>query len=534
MFRRIWIGVIQAVLFLLLCHALVPAKDPGEEGKDRFKRWLEEDVPYLITDEEKAIFKKLTTDEEKEQFIEQFWARRDPNPLTADNEFKIEHYRRIAYANDNFQSGKAGWKTDRGRVYILFGKPDEINHYPSGQIYNRDLNEGGGHTTTFPYEVWFYRKIPGVGDGVEIEFVDSTLTGEYRMAISPEEKDALLYASGTGSTLLEQMGYETREDRIRNMGIQDVSGASMFRYGELNHVFDRYQQFYQLRRPPEIVYKDLQQMVTSRISYSLLPVEFTWSYIQLSPGMFMVPVTLALPNEALTFVTKEGQTPRAKVELYGLVQSLSGKIVYEFEDSLVKELPASMIANGKARGKSFYQRNVPLMPGRFKMSLVVKDTGSGNTSVLDRSLVLPVPPADGPYTSSLIVGDRVVPADKGENLTDPFILEGSLKLYPNVAHQVRNGTSITGYLEVYNLGVDATSLKPDWDLSVSLLRDGKPVAIPEDAISKTFPFFKGDKLVVFWLQTMRVPEAGPYDLRVEVKDKIKGVTVSAASALTIY
>ena len=290
----------------MVCHALVFAKDRGEEGKDRFKRWLEEDVPYLITDEEKAIFKKLTTDEEKEQFIEQFWARRDPNPLTSDNEFKIEHYRRIAYANDNFQSGKAGWKTDRGRVYILFGKPDEISHNPSGQIYNRDLNEGGGHTTTFPYEVWFYRKLPGVGDGVEIEFVDSTLTGEYRMAISPEEKDALLYASGTGSTLLEQMGYETREDRIRNMGIKDVSGASMFRYGELNHVFDRYQRFTSCGGPRKSSTRTFRRWSRRASATPCCRWSSPGATSSSAPGMFMVPVTLAIPNEALTFVEKEG------------------------------------------------------------------------------------------------------------------------------------------------------------------------------------------------------------------------------------
>jgi GWxTD domain-containing protein len=524
------------ILGMLGCSVILQAASTKgrEEGKNRFKKWLEEDVAYLITDEEKSIFQKLTTDEERERFIEQFWLRRDPNPSTSENEFKIEHYRRIAYANDHFQSGKAGWKTDRGRIYILFGPPDEINTYPSGQIYNRDLKEGGGHTTTFPYEVWFYRKIPGVGDGIEIEFVDSTLSGEYRMAISPEEKDALLYASGTGNTLLEEMGYETREDRIRNMGIKDVSGASMFRYGELNHVFERYRQFYQLRRPPEIQYKDLQQMVSSRIGYSMLPVEFTWDYIQLSPGMFMAPVTLAIPNEALTFEERPGASARAKVELYGMVQSLAGKIVYEFEDALVKELPSAMVSGGHAKGRSFYQRTIPLVPGRFKLSLVIKDTGSGNTSVLEKSLIIPTPPADGLFTSSLIVGDRVVPAEKGEVLTDPFVLEGNLKLYPNVTHQVRNGTSIAGYLEVYNLGVDSQSLKPEWSLKVSLNRDGRDVPIPEDAISSTYPVFKGDKLILFWMQTMRVPGAGPYDLRVEVKDKIKGVTASASTALSVY
>lgn len=509
---------------------------PAEEDRAKYyKRWVEEDVAYIITDEEKAIFKRLTTDDERDKFIEQFWVRRNPSAASQENTFKAEHYRRIAYANDHFASGKPGWRTDRGRIYILFGKPDEIQHNPSGHIYNRDLKEGGGNTTTFPYEVWRYRHIDGIGDGIEIEFVDSTLSGEYRMAISPEEKDALLYASGAGSTLLEQLGYETREDRIRDMGIKNVSGKSLFRWGELNHVFERYQKFYQMRRPPEIQFKDLQQIVTTRIGYSVFPMECTWFFIQLSPGMYMVPVTLSIPNSALRFKDHAGGVRQAKVELYGMVQSLSNAVVYEFEDTIVKEVSTEQALSPRVMsGSSLYQRCIPMPPGRYKMTVVAKDVQSGNTTLLDKSLYLPSR-ADGKLaTSSLVLGDSVSPAARGESMTDPFVLEGNLKIYPNVPGRVRNGTSLVGYLEVYNLTVDSKSLQPDWDVKIEVSAGGKAVEVPPDSVSQIFPIFRGDKLVLFWMQTVRAGQPGEYLVKALVRDKIGDVTAEASANIHVY
>jgi GWxTD domain-containing protein len=104
-----------------------------EQKASPWQKWLNEDVVYLISDQEKAAFERLKTDEERQQFVEQFWARRDPTPDTPENEFKEEHYRRIAYANNHFASKVPGWKTDRGRIYILYGPPDEIDSHPAGR-----------------------------------------------------------------------------------------------------------------------------------------------------------------------------------------------------------------------------------------------------------------------------------------------------------------------------------------------------------------------------------------------------------------
>jgi GWxTD domain-containing protein len=158
-----------------------------------YDKWLKEEAVYIITDEERAAFKKLGTDTERKQFIEKFWARRDPTPGTPANEYRDEHYRRIAYSNNRFNtsSGLPGWKTDRGRMYIQYGPPDEIDSHPSGGTYVRPPEEGGGSTVTYPFEQWRYKFIEGMGRNVILEFVDKAKTGDYRMTHDPAERALL-------------------------------------------------------------------------------------------------------------------------------------------------------------------------------------------------------------------------------------------------------------------------------------------------------------------------------------------------------
>jgi GWxTD domain-containing protein len=140
-----------------------------------YEKWLTEDVAYIISDEERAAFRALQSNPERERFIEQFWERRDPTPGTPANEVKEEHYRRIAYANEKFAAGIPGWKTDRGRIYIVYGPPDEKEVHPSGDV--------GGP----PYEEWLYKHNEGVGDRVIVKFVDEQRNGTFRQTIDPHD-----------------------------------------------------------------------------------------------------------------------------------------------------------------------------------------------------------------------------------------------------------------------------------------------------------------------------------------------------------
>src|SRR5216117_407923 len=225
-----------------------------EDSSKALRKWIDEDVSYIITNEERTAFKRLATDEEREQFIESFWLRRDPTPDSIDNEFKDDHYQRIAYSNEHFASGIAGWKTDRGRIYVMYGKPDEIESHPSGGTYDRPIEEGGGTTSTFPFEIWRYRYIEGIGNEVLLEFVDPSMSGEYRMTIDPSEKDALLHVPGAGLTFDEQFYGVDKAERLNRNGA--TIGNRLGATGRVNQ-FDRLQLMADIFKPPEIKYKDL-------------------------------------------------------------------------------------------------------------------------------------------------------------------------------------------------------------------------------------------------------------------------------------
>src|SRR5260370_1131569 len=235
-------------------------KQLQKELETPYKKWLNEDVAYIITDEERKAFKQLNTDEERQNFIEQFWLRRDPTPDTEENEFKEEHYRRIAYANEHYASGIPGWKADRGRIYIVYGPADEIESHPSGGSYQRPIEEGGGETSTYPFEKWRYRYIEGIGNDINIEFVDTTMSGEYRHTMDPSEKDALLYVPNAGLTLNESMGLSSKTDRFnRTDGTHLGTGSQPLpvSMGEC----ERLEQFAKLQKAPADKFKDLEAVV---------------------------------------------------------------------------------------------------------------------------------------------------------------------------------------------------------------------------------------------------------------------------------
>src|SRR5215469_10780012 len=222
------------------------AKSLKKELRGEYKKWLDEDVRWIITDQERKAFMQLSNDEERDKFIEAFWDRRNPNPDSEDNEFKDEHYRRIEYANEHFAAGIPGWKTDRGRIYIVFGPPDEIESHPSGGTYERPIDEGGGETSTYPFEDWRYRHIDGIGDEVIIEFVDDCMCGAYEMTMDRSKKDALLMVPNAGLTLYEELGMASKTARFTNGGIERLGygpgGASM----QQTKQFDRLEQYAKL------------------------------------------------------------------------------------------------------------------------------------------------------------------------------------------------------------------------------------------------------------------------------------------------
>jgi GWxTD domain-containing protein len=497
-----------------------------------YKKWLDEDAVYIISEEEKKVFKDLKTDEERESFIEQFWARRDPDPRTPENEFKEEHYLRIAYANDHFPSGIPGWKTDRGRIYITFGKPAEIESHPSGGTYNREIYEGGGTTSTFPFERWRYRHIDGIGDDIEIEFVDQTMSGEYRIAMSPDEKDALMMVPGAGLTWAEEMGMSKKEDRpyFNPSAANDPSARGGYMRAK-DMPFARMEQYFNLQRPPQVKFEDLKSMVTTHITYSNLPYEMRADYIRLSSDKVLVPITIELQNHDLEF-KKELDFNRAAVNVYGIVTGLNNRILAEFEHVITTEYTDQYFEQGK-KNRSQYQKIVALPPGqRFKLDLVLKDINSGNVGVLSRGLVVPKYDAEQLQASSIILANKVETVANNSDQLEQYVI-GDLKIQPNVKCEYVPGQFLIPYMQVYNATLDQTSLKPSLEITFTLKSGGKVLEALQDLAGDSIQFFSGQRVVVLGKIPLKSVAPGKYELEMKIVDRISNRTLLNSAAFRV-
>src|SRR6516164_1921293 len=398
-----------------------------KELETPYKKWLNEDVLYIITDEERAAFKRLQTDEEREQFIEQFWLRRDPTPDTEENEFKEEHYRRIAYSNDHYASGIPGWRTDRGRMYIKYGPPDEIESHPSGGTYQRPIEEGGGETSTFPFEQWRYRYLEGIGQEIIIEFVDTCMCGDYHMTIDRSEKDALLYTPNAGLTMYEEIGMSTKAQRF-NGGLEHL-GTGPFSQDLQTKQFDRLEQFAKLNKPPAVKFKDLEEIVSHKINVNLMPFDVRADFVKVTSDTVLTPITIQVKNRDITFANKEG-VQRGTVNIFGRVTTLSGRIAQTFEDTVQVAVTAELLPT-PVDNSQVYWKALPLRPGHYRLDIVVKDVNGDRAGNWSKSLMVPDFGDDRLSNSSLIVADQMYPVATKEIGTGNFVI-GTMKIRPRV------------------------------------------------------------------------------------------------------
>src|SRR5713101_7123396 len=421
-----------------------------------YKKWLDEDVKYIITDEERKAFLQLATNEEREQFIEQFWLRRDPTPDTVENEFKEEHYRRIAYANERFASGIPGWRTDRGRIYIIWGPADEIESHPSGGSYERPPEEGGGTTSTYPFEKWRYRYLEGIGNDVNLEFVDTTSSGEYRLTMDPSEKDALLYVPGAGLTFLESTGQSSKTARFtRSDGTHMGKGLTD---SVKNNEFERLNLYARVQQPPPVKFKDLEEIVTFRILRNQISFDYRFDFLRVTGQTVQVPITLQIPNRQLTFQIKDG-VHSAVLNVFGRITTLTGRIVQTFEDVVNKDFPDSLLRQS-LKGSSVYQKSVPLSPGLYRLDLVVKDVQSGNVGAVNTRMAVPRYEEDKLASSTLIVADQIERVPTKSIGFGQFVI-GDSKVRPRFDQTFTSEERLGVYVQIYNLGVDEKTSKAD-------------------------------------------------------------------------
>ncbi len=498
------------------------AKSLKIELSKQDKKWLDEDVRWIISDEERATFKQLSNEEEREQFIEAFWQRRDPTPDTAENEFKDEHYRRIAYANEHFAAGIPGWKTDRGKIYIMYGPADEIESHPSGGTYQRPMDEGGGQTSTFPFEQWRYRYLEGIGQEVIIEFVDNCMCGDYHMTMDRSEKDALLYTPNAGLTLYEQMGMSNKASRFTQGGVERL-GASPFNKDMQSKEFDRLEQYAKLNRPPAVKFKDLEEVVSHKINMNLMPFDVRADFVRVTGDTVLVPVTLQIKNRDITFQNKDG-IQRGTVNIFGRVSTLSGRIAQTFEDTVQVDVPTELLPK-TTENSSVYWKALPLRPGRYRFDIVVKDVNGDRVGTWSKGVMVPEFSDDHLSASSLIVADQMEPVPSKNVGTGSFVI-GTTKVRPRVPTadgkpiSFKRNQKMNFWMQIYNLGVDDKTHKPSATIEYNVTSIATNKSVVHTVESTDSMGNVGDQVTLEKTLAAANLQPGIYRIQIKVNDNI--------------
>jgi GWxTD domain-containing protein len=497
-----------------------------------YKKWLEEEVPYIITDEERSAFLQLQTNEEREQFIEAFWQRRDPTPDTVENEFKEEHYRRIAYANERFASGIPGWKTDRGRIYIIWGPADEIETHSAGSTYDRPMSEGGGTTTVYGFDDWTYHYMEGIGSNITIEFVDPTGTGEYHVTMNPGEKDALAEVPGGGPSLLEQMGLSTQAARFTRtdgstapLGLGQINGGGGL---DSQNEFTRLEQFAKVQAPPPVKFKDLEEVVSSRILRNQITFDYRFDFMRITGDTILVPVTVQIQNKQMTFRDHDG-VQSASLNLFGRISSPTGRIIQTFEDVIQRDFPDSLL-EPSLKGFSIYQKAVPLRPGLYKLDLVIKDVNSGNVGVVNTRLAVSPIPDDKLEASSLILADQMEPVSSKDVGVGQFVL-GSTKVRPKLDSEFHADQQLDVYMQFYNLKVDEKTHKNNVSMEIKVTQGDQTI----NRVIRTGDELKqsGEQVTLEQIIPAKALSPGKYKLEIQATDLVSNQTVSRSADFTI-
>ncbi|MDR3773386.1 MAG: GWxTD domain-containing protein [Terracidiphilus sp.] len=508
-----------------------------QELKGAYKTWLNQDVVWIISDEEARAFKTLSNDEERDAFIEQFWLRRNPNPDSPENEFREEHYRRIAYANEHFAAGKPGWKTDRGHIYISFGKPDSIDAHPSGGNYQRPMDEGGGETSTFPFEVWHYRYLEGIGDNLDLEFVDTCQCGDYHFTIDRGEKDALMHVPGAGQTQWEEMGMAKKADRFKG-GMENL-GTGPLSSSQASKEFDRIELAAKVFAPPPIKFKDLENFISEHkiMSGPVFPFDVRTDFVKVTDSTVLVPVTLQLKNRDITFVTKDGVS-KGFVNILIKVTTLTHKTVQSQEDTVQVEEPAELLQKAQER-KSVYWKALPLLPGLYRLDIAIKDVNNpDHVGIYGSSLDVPTFRDEKLATSSLILGDEmnlVSSRDIGEG----SCVIGNTHICPRVTPNrttpasFKRSQDLNFWMQVYNLGIDDATKSNQATVTYQIVDSASNTVVFEKQLDSKDLGAHSDQLTLEKTLPMAGLQPGKYKVTIKINDTISKQEIAQSAPFVV-
>jgi GWxTD domain-containing protein len=480
-----WLLPVIIILTLQVSFAQekpAPAVAKKEPMSPASKQWLEEVVPYIITPREKDVFVNLPTELDRGQFIETFWKKRDPNPQTAENEFKLEYYRRIALANKFFGTGGVpGWRTDRGRLYILLGPPKEIE---------RDLTSSGSALTLSqgPKETWQYWDLPNpkFPYNLEFEFVDKFGTGNYVL----------------GQTL--------RMDRGQN---------EPFDASSLTFQFDYLENLAEAMKNPFENLEKLKGVITTQVTYNLIPFQYGAFSFKGTEKKTLVPLLVAMPYTSLPS-KRSGFDYFFSLNLTVNVSNSLGQVVFEASKDLNFKKTATELA-GLLDTSFRFQTSLSLEPGDYRVHLLILDNYSGKVGTSHQPVSVPDLSADGPAMSDIVLStEDVWPEGRPEGEREDL---RSAVSRANTERVFRAGDELSVFFEVYNLSLDEASGLNKLRAEYAFIQAGKTLTrIPAPSIE---PSAQKDCRIrtSFRLKNF---QPGDYVLRAAVTDEHSGQSVS--------
>jgi GWxTD domain-containing protein len=514
-------------------------KELKSELSATYKKWLDQDVKWIITPQERKAFLSLSNDEERDAFIEAFWQRRNPNPNSPVNTYKEEYYRRIAYANEHFSDGEPGWKTDRGMIYIKFGPPTSIDSHPDGGPYDRPISQGGGMTDTYPFEDWNYRYIPGIGTNITIEFVDTCMCGDYQMTIDRSKKDALLEVPGAGQTLYEQMGMATRNQRF-NGGLEKLGPGPDSATNNATE-FDRMETYAKLWQPPVIQYKDmsLAKYITSHkvLTGPIFPFQVRTDFVKVTDDTVLVPITIQIKNRDITFNTKDG-VAKGKVDIIGRISTITDRVVQSFEDPVEVDEPAELLPK-TLNNVSLYWKALPLRPGRYRIDIAIKDENNpDHIGLWARAIDVPQYDDYRLSASSLILASKMEHVPSQDIGGGRFIL-GDTLLWPRVTANpaqpsvFRRNQKLNFWMQVYNLGLAKTTNKNDAVIHYQILDAATHKALLNTTENSDIYGAHVDQVTLEKSLPLNSLEPGRYIVKISVNDDVTHQQIAESAPFTV-
>ena len=412
----------------------------------------------------------------------------------------------------------------------MYGPPDDIDDHSSGGSYERPREEGGGETSTFPFQNWRYRYIEGVGTGVQIEFVDTTMSGEFHMTMDPSEKDALQYVPDAGLTMYEELGITQKSDRFTRTDGTTL-GVPLDEMMDSQNEFTRLAQFTALQKPPEVQFKDLEAIVDSKVSYSVLPMKAHADFFPVTDASVMAYVTLEFANKDLQFKSQDGMQ-RATVDIYGRITTMTRRRVAVFEDTVQADSPPEMLQE-YVKQRQIYQKAIPLPPGTYRLDVVAKDLTAGTQTTYEQPLIVPRLDPDKMTTSSLVLADLIEGVSRRSIGTGPFVI-GDTKVRPRMDNTFTRGEKMGIYVKAYNFAADEGTRKPDASVEYIVSKNGTNETIFDytEEVAQ-IPDASTSQVTIEKLLPLKTLDPGKYTIKLKITDRVRNQVTTPSAQFTI-